>query len=97
MKEVIKSVYRCLTNDSGDIYDWHKTIKFVRENTDCNGKFFCWHEWRQFEVVPQNMFNFNSVYICSRCVKCKKISMRRTRDVIPVESMLDKKSWTCIV
>lgn len=73
MKEDIKSMYRYFLIKDYTWIDGKNVINFVLNNTDINGRFFCWHKWRQFEVTPEGWNIFISG-VRARCSKCGKVS-----------------------
>jgi hypothetical protein len=84
------AMYKFLLANNCSVDDSKKAIIFIREYSIKNGKFFCRHDWRQFEILPSG----HNIFISgawARCEKCGQII--HTRMAKPDKRMIDYSKY----
>lgn len=94
MSSDIFAIYRFLLANNCSAKDSKESIMLIRKYSIKNGKFFCRHDWRQFEVLPSG----HNIFISgawARCEKCGQII--HTRLAKPDKRMIDYGKYTMYI
>lgn len=76
MIDDIISVYNYFLFGDCNFIDATIATSFVKKYSINKGKFFCWHNWCQFEMLPATWSIFFHGTL-ARCNKCGKIAYSR--------------------
>jgi len=80
MDETILAVYKYMLGAKCYAVEARKAISFIEKYSAKKGTFWCWHDWRQFEVhsLGWNIFISGTQ---ARCAKCGKIGFTHNAKV----------------
>jgi hypothetical protein len=76
---ILYKYFLCYKSIKSADFKW--AIEYHKKHRIPRGKFFCWHHWHLFEVIPSGHMEYGFAQTDVMCSKCGKVAQRRPEHI----------------